>query len=203
MFSTIRMQSVILCLSFFVVVVYGYPNGARVGACETMTPGHGAAVQTGPSPYRVTMNAQSYTAGNRITVTVSGGTFRGVLVQARPANCSTVTFPTFSLMANESNFQTLACNGVANSAVTHTNRNDKTQAMFYWTPAASLGHVYFRATVVQSFNTYWVGIQSPVLRDSNSADPVPDSVCPQSGGADLKSALSLMVTMLVALFLTI
>lgn len=199
------MQSVILCLSCFATVVYGYPNGARVGACETMTPGHGAAVQTGPSPYQVTLNNERYSPGNRITITVSGGTFRGLLVQARPANCSTVTFPTFSLMANESNFQTLDCNSVANSAVTHTNRNDKTQAEFYWTPAASLGHVYFRATVVQNFNTYWVGIQSSVLSDTNSADPVPDSVCDMqpNGGADLKSALYIMVTMLVALFLTV
>ncbi|XP_061171657.1 uncharacterized protein LOC133181131 [Saccostrea echinata] len=173
----IGMQSVAVCLSFFSVVVYGYPTGAPAGVCQTMVPGHGAAVQTGPSPYRVTMNTTSYTAGDRIMVTVSGGTFRGLLVEARPANCSTVTFPTFSLMVSESNLQTLACNGVPNSAITHTNRNDKTEANFYWTPSSSLGHVYFRATVVQVFNTYWVGIQSPVLRDNNSTDPVPDPIC--------------------------
>ncbi|XP_062566576.1 putative defense protein 3 [Saccostrea cucullata] len=231
MCSSMRMQSVVVCLSFCVAVVYGYSAGAPAGVCESMVPGHGAAIQAGPSPYRVTMNTTSYTAGDRIMVTVSGGTFRGLLVEVRLADCSTVTYPTFSLMTSESNLQTLACNGEADSAVTHTNRNDKTEANFYWTPSSSLGHVYFRATVVQVQNTYWVGIESPVLRDNNSTDLVPDPICPittstattssttmgmngtttnqvgggggNNAGADLRSTVASLIIMMMASFLTI
>ncbi|XP_056004470.1 putative defense protein 2 isoform X2 [Ostrea edulis] len=203
------MLSLLVSLSLLSVGVYCYPNGAPTGSCGSMIPGHNAAVQTGASPYRVTMNTTSYDAGDVIEVTVSGGTYRGVFVQARPANCSTVTFPTFSLMSEETNLQTLSCNGVANSAITHTNKNDKTQSVFYWSPAANLGHVYFRATFVQTFNTYWVGIVSPVLRDSSSSDPVPNPICQNggnngsNGGETLKSTLSSIAIILAALLFTV
>ncbi|XP_061171763.1 putative defense protein 3 [Saccostrea echinata] len=210
------MKSLLLCLNLLIVAVIGYPSGAPPSVCETMVPGHRGAVQTGASSFTLTMNSTSYTAGDVIEVTVSGGTFRGIFIQARSANCSTVTLPTFSLMTNEGNLKTLTCNSVADSAVTHTTKSDKTQAKFYWTPAANVGHIYFRATVVQVYSTYWVGIQSSVLRDSNSSDPVPNSICqPEgsttvqtpggnsgNGGVDLQPTLSFLTILLMTYFLT-
>ncbi|XP_062566577.1 ferric-chelate reductase 1-like [Saccostrea cucullata] len=211
-----KMQSLLLCLNLLIVVVIGYPNGAPPNVCDTMVPGHSGAVQTGASSYTMTMNSTIYTAGDVIEVTVTGGTFRGIFIQARSANCSTVSLPAFSLMTNEGNLKTLTCNNVQNSAVTHTTKSDKTQAKFYWKPAANTGHIYFRATVVQVYSTYWVGIQSPVLRDSNSSDPVPSSICQpggnttvqtpggnnSNGGADLKPTLSFLSIVLMAFLLT-
>lgn len=40
------------------------------------------------------------------------------------------------------------------SAITHTNRNDKTQATFYWTPGQDLGHINFRF-VLNCFKTHF------------------------------------------------
>lgn len=120
------------------------------------------------------------------------------------------------------------------SAITHTSRSDKTQANFYWTPGQDLGHINFRfvlicffkklisiphayfwhmryiyflilsATVVQNFNTFWVNITSPELR--NSVNPVPGPSCQTNGnqdnaGADLKAhTVFSILSILAALF---
>lgn len=55
-----------LVLQCCVVAVSGYPGGAPSSSCAGMVPGHGAAVQAGASPYTVTMNASTYTAGDVI-----------------------------------------------------------------------------------------------------------------------------------------
>lgn len=64
------MLSLLVSLSLLSVGVYCYPNGAPTGSCGSMIPGHNAAVQTGASPYRVTMNTTSYDAGDVIEGTL-------------------------------------------------------------------------------------------------------------------------------------
>lgn len=171
-----------LALQCCVVVVSAYPGGAPAASCAAMVPGHGVAVQAGASPYRVTMNTSTYTAGDVIEVTVSGGTFRGLLVQAQSPGCFGSPLPSFSVMPGDTNVTTLTCPGQANSAITHTSRSDKTQAVFYWTPGRDWGHINFRATVVQTFNTFWVNITSPELR--NEVNPVPGPSCQTNGNQD-------------------
>lgn len=197
-----------LVLQCCVVSVSGYPGGAPPNSCAGMVPGHsGATVQAGASPYTVTMNTSTYTAGDVIEVTVSGGTFRGLLVQAQSPGCFGFPLPSFSVMPGDTNVSTLTCPGQANSAITHTNRNDKTQATFYWTPGQDLGHINFRATVVQNFNIFWVNITSPELR--NSVNPVPGPSCQTNGnqnnaGADLKAhTVFSILSMLAALFFVV
>lgn len=56
-----------LVLQCCVVSVSGYPGGAPPNSCAGMVPGHsGATVQAGASPYTVTMNTSTYTAGDVI-----------------------------------------------------------------------------------------------------------------------------------------
>lgn len=50
--------------------VSGYPGGAPDGSCGDMVPQHGAAAQSGPSPYTVTASSSTYTAGQSITGTL-------------------------------------------------------------------------------------------------------------------------------------
>jgi hypothetical protein len=60
------MLSVLVSLSLLCIGVYCNPDGAPVSACETMVPNHGVSAQTSNSPYMVTMNTSSYTAGDVI-----------------------------------------------------------------------------------------------------------------------------------------
>lgn len=75
---------------------------------------------------------------------------------------------------------------------------------FFW----HMRYIYFfsipSATVVQNFNTFWVNITSPELR--NSVNPVPGPSCQTNGnqdnaGADLKAhTVFSILSILAALF---
>ena len=72
-------------------------------------------------------------------VTVSGATasntFRGVLLQARTLNGNQI-IGTWTVVGSTT--QTLACNSVANSAITHNSRTDKTSVQAIWTPPSTV-----------------------------------------------------------------
>ena len=79
-----------------------------------------------------------------LTVTVKGTgdstMLRGLICQVRKATNPDTAVGTFSLMAGESNLQTLNCGGSA-MGVTHTNPMNKAMVQFYWTPPGDMGNV--------------------------------------------------------------
>ena len=79
-----------------------------------------------------------------LSVTVKGTTsstmLRGLICQVRKASDPDTAVGYFSLMNGETNLQALDCGGTA-MGVTHTNRNDKAMAQFYWTPPGDMGNV--------------------------------------------------------------
>lgn len=48
----------------------GNPGGAPASACDSMTPGHGFSVQSGPAPYTITPSSQTYSCGQSVTGTL-------------------------------------------------------------------------------------------------------------------------------------
>jgi hypothetical protein len=72
-------------------------------------------------------------------VTVSGATtsdtFRGVLVIAKTASSSQIIG---SWSVSDGNLQTLPCEGIANTGVTHTSNNDKSSIQAVWTPPSTV-----------------------------------------------------------------
>ena len=78
-----------------------------------------------------------------LTVTIKGTNdenLRGLICQMRKASDTDTAVGKFSLMAGETNLQTLDCGGPA-MGVTHTNRDDKSMVQFYWTPPGDMGNV--------------------------------------------------------------
>ena len=73
---------ILLVVSIF-ESVQARSNGEVEEACLTMLPGHNNDPQTSQSPYTIVADADTYSGGETITVTISGGTFRGFFVQAR------------------------------------------------------------------------------------------------------------------------
>ncbi|XP_028666972.2 putative ferric-chelate reductase 1 [Erpetoichthys calabaricus] len=75
----------------------------------------------------------------------------------------------------------LGCNGVPNSAVTHTSSSSKSSLSFTWVSSSSnsLGDIEFRATVVSSKKTFWTNVKSATVKanvvsnnpSSNTAAP--------------------------------
>ena len=67
-----------------------------------------------------------------LIVSVSGPAFRGILLQARTAQDRT-PMGTWNLPAG-GNFKLLDCSLRTSSALTHANREDKTNQVFSWNP---------------------------------------------------------------------
>lgn len=167
----LRMRSttaLLLLLLLATVVDYasGFSRSVPTSACQSMEPSHGAAAQTTAPPYRITASAACYTPGQPITVTLSGASssasFRGFLVEARLHSSNAASVGTFSTN-NDADIQTVACFGRPDSAVSHTDDNDKSFKSFLWTPSSGLsGQVVITSTVVDTKRVFWVGVKTTV-----------------------------------------
>ena len=80
-----------------------------------------------------------------LTVTVKGTSdstmLRGLICQVRKASDPDTAVGTLNVMENDQNWQVLSGTGCEATAVTHTSRNDKAMAQFYWTPPGDMGNV--------------------------------------------------------------
>ncbi|WAR02267.1 FRRS1-like protein, partial [Mya arenaria] len=76
----------------------GYGTGPPLSACDSMTPTHESAAQTGISPYQLTVAKNTYSPSEQIQVTLTGtSTFGGFMIQPRlQSNTSTATYGTIS-----------------------------------------------------------------------------------------------------------
>eukprot|EP00057_Strongylocentrotus_purpuratus_P018511 XP_011672985.1 PREDICTED: putative defense protein 3 [Strongylocentrotus purpuratus] len=158
-------------LAFLAVLplVMAYPSGAPINACVNLTPGHrySASViippQTGPSPYSLSVSKNMYTPSEVLTVSVTGRSFRGILLQARLADDTLVG--TFS--DPPTNTKLLQCTDPGDS-VTHTSYAHKEAGTsFTWTaPSSDVGNVIFTATFLLEYNEFWVKVTSQEIMAS-------------------------------------
>ncbi|KAH9368796.1 hypothetical protein HPB48_012441 [Haemaphysalis longicornis] len=136
---------------------WGFPDGAPVGSCDSFMPRHGTtAAQPNPTaPYAVVQSKAHYNPGDIVTVTVttSGPSFKGFLVQG------------FNPQTREVIGEFLGGPGVhvvpQCSAITHENNRNKKAATLNWkAPLGNSGPVMFRATVVKSFTEFYANLLS-------------------------------------------
>ncbi|KAG9351107.1 hypothetical protein JZ751_024997, partial [Albula glossodonta] len=137
-----------------------------------MTPRHrDFSAQQTASPYLVISDQTSYKGGDEITVTLKADStpFRGFMLQAHEVGGSD---PVGSFAVTDVQAQILSCNGMPNS-VTHTSNVDKTKIQGLWKapPSGNLKDIEFRATFVQTFSTYWLGVSSSRVIYSGRSDP--------------------------------
>ncbi|XP_075142277.1 putative ferric-chelate reductase 1 [Leptodactylus fuscus] len=160
-----------LILGFLAPHASTYSNGRVTKACNTMTPEHGTSVpQTTEPPYSVSASSYLYRPADEITVTLQANPetyFEGFLLQARtiPGNEIIGHF-----IVTEPKSQTLTCGNNVNSTVTQTDSSKRSNISAVWVAPASGGSVIFKATILQSKPIFWVGIESPELRDSSNAN---------------------------------
>ncbi|XP_059839969.1 putative ferric-chelate reductase 1 [Hypanus sabinus] len=176
---------VLFIISIFLVDVSGYPNGSVGGVCESMLPSHGTTAQTSVAPYQVIASNTTFNPGDTIQVTLkgnSGKTFKGFMLEARNAQFSS-TAPLGKFITTDSQAQLLSCdvNGATytDSAVSHVSRSEKLEIIVNWT-APNSNDIVFRATFVQSFDTFWTEVSSPIIQRSSS----------QNQGSNLTSTAS-------------
>ncbi|XP_070194189.1 serine-rich adhesin for platelets-like isoform X2 [Littorina saxatilis] len=167
----------VICLVALVTSVHGRRDGAPVGACSTLTPGHPRTTPaTTASPFSISFTPATFTpGGSAVTVTIATtdaaqNSFQGFLLTTQSTSDGSVKLGTFALI-NGSKF---VCDPLG-SAVTHTSAIEKISMEFKWTPpTTSQGHVRFRATFLKDYSTYWVDVRAgSLLLDSTLPTPGP------------------------------
>ncbi|XP_041447468.1 putative ferric-chelate reductase 1 [Xenopus laevis] len=144
--------------------VQPFGNGKISLACDTMTPSHKTyTTQVSMPPYRVSASSYSFSPGDKITVTLLANpntTFEGFFLQARAVSGNNLV-GSFRVLNSDS--QILDCGGVMGMAVSHIDTTKKYNITALWTAPHLSGAIHFRATFVQNFRTFWVGVESPLL----------------------------------------
>ncbi|KAL7647141.1 UNVERIFIED_CONTAM: hypothetical protein RMT77_002399 [Armadillidium vulgare] len=134
---------------------FAFPTGAPIKACFSMTPRHhNHTKQNSPAPYVV----EAIPSGREVTVTLKSTTaapFLGFLLRAVDSNDVTVgQFVKYPATA-----KTLTCNSTDDS-VTHNSKDPKYEQEFLWRTTTTGSTVVFRATFVQTYETFWVDVRS-------------------------------------------
>ena len=102
MFFLVRLFQVLLVLVVKLSGIWAFSEGPPLSTCEEMFAFHKIRgmvprtynkAQTGEPPYNISVSNISYTAGENLTVTISGTiTFNGFILQAQATN-SSVAWP--------------------------------------------------------------------------------------------------------------
>ncbi|KAL9950259.1 hypothetical protein ACROYT_G042734 [Oculina patagonica] len=175
MFFLISSFQVTLFLLVKFSILWAYPSGPPLSTCEFMTPHHPEnKPQTTVAPYNITVSKSSYTAGENLTVTISGTkTFKGFILQAQGTN-SPVAWPVGVFNEIPDGAQFVYCSGgepkntVAHNNPSRTNWNSR---QFTWmAPAKSPGNITFVATIVENYNTFWTKVESSVVAGPPAED---------------------------------
>ncbi|KAL3869813.1 hypothetical protein ACJMK2_042447 [Sinanodonta woodiana] len=169
MYTTLSL-TVILC-AIRCRIVLGYSTGAPTTACRDMTPRHGVFAQNTPVPFLVEVSKTRYSPNERLFVRIRGcrnNRFKGFFIQPRLAQYPDVAvfLGTFGRVGGAQ--YTCHQNG---GILTHIDPSLKESVTFIWmAPPRPVGHIIFRVTFVQSYTTFWVGVNSPVVYDGVSAE---------------------------------
>lgn len=163
-----RKRNIIFALLFLVPFSEQYSSGAPPGACEDQLPRHESIVpQSSAPPYLILTSSAQVRQGDTLNVTIGSPAgapvpIGGFLLQAREIqNPDAIVGKFVSVPATETHVTTCA---KPNDTVTHSSPADKGALSFRWqAPTDFLGGVEFRATVAQSYATFWKGVESPLV----------------------------------------
>ncbi|UJR28575.1 hypothetical protein I4U23_009808 [Adineta vaga] len=144
-----------------ICIKYGYshPDGAPDSVCDTMMPHHNVAPKQCETKYIIQSDKSVYYPNDIIRLTVHGATnddyFKGILLIAKNQHTQEI-LGTWSI--TNSAFQTIACDGIENTAVTHITPADKLQIEALWHSPAILsqGDTIIKATIVKSYEEIYV-----------------------------------------------
>uniref|UniRef100_A0A673GEU8 Putative ferric-chelate reductase 1 n=1 Tax=Sinocyclocheilus rhinocerous TaxID=307959 RepID=A0A673GEU8_9TELE len=172
-----KMWIVLLLLSVFSETVICYSHGKVEVACGDMTPQHGHDPSTKNPPFNIIADKSQLSPGDEIKVTLSMASsegkhyFKGFLIEARNAGNLSEKVGSFKLISPGIS-QLLTCDSKEGSAVSHTDKSQKTEVQVIWVaPSNSPSSVQFLVTVAQGYKEYWVKSPGPVVSQNGVAPP--------------------------------
>ncbi|KAI4466463.1 cytochrome b561/ferric reductase transmembrane [Holotrichia oblita] len=132
-----------------------YSGGAPTDTCEDMTPKHPSPPQSDKTfPYKVSLNSNEIKSGEKAEITISGGDFKGFLLEVRDED---KPVGTFDIPDHHRYAKAIGCSG-KRSAATHKNSATKKDLTLEWKPPrGAKGKDYtVYVTVARDGDTYWV-----------------------------------------------
>ncbi|XP_074478068.1 putative ferric-chelate reductase 1 isoform X1 [Sebastes fasciatus] len=163
--------------------VSGYSNGKVSIACGDMMPQHGYEPSPDPPPYSITVNKDTFSPQDNITVSLQVASsnptfFRGFLIEARDAEKLDSPAVGFFILTDPHESQLLQCGHSQGSGVSHRRGKRKTHVQAVWTsPENPPQRVQFLVTVVHEYKVYWVRIAGPEV-SLRGATAVPPTAVP-------------------------
>ncbi|CAH0598361.1 unnamed protein product [Chrysodeixis includens] len=146
-----------------------YGSGAPSTACTDQLPRHESiAPQTSTPPYLILTSSAQVRQGDTIQVTVGSPAgaplpIGGFIMQARSIQNPDIIVGKFVSVPDPASTHMTTCTN-ENDTVTHSSPADKPAMTFQWqAPNDFLGGVEFRATVAQSYATFWKNVESPLV----------------------------------------
>ena len=118
------------------------------------------------------MSETEITAGSELNVelkSLPGATFAGFIIQARRVDGDFIS-GTFEIGEENLDARYLNCLNKSQTSATHTHSEPKSSVSVKWRAPTDFigGEVKIFATVVQSYNTFWVNLESKPLNVINS-----------------------------------
>ncbi|XP_074508455.1 putative ferric-chelate reductase 1 isoform X2 [Sebastes fasciatus] len=156
-----------------------FPNGSVALSCGNMMPVHPPFTpSTSSPPFTLSTSGGAYRPGGVITVTVevvknSSTEFQGFLLQARSRQGHALLWPVGKFTnINTTLFTAVHCKNMENSSVSQASRVKRRKVQLTWeAPSNSnYGDIYFSATLVQDYTTFWVQLNSSTLRLDSSGN---------------------------------
>ncbi|CAB3237841.1 unnamed protein product [Arctia plantaginis] len=166
-----RKRSMLFTLTILACVKYSeeYSSGAPSIACIDQTPRHETIQpQSSTPPYLIQTSAAQVRQGDILNVTVGSPSgaplpIGGFIMQARQIQNPDIIVGKFVGLPDSSLVHMTTCTS-PNDTVTHSSPEDKPAMTFQWlAPADFLGGIEFKATVAQSYATFWLNVESPLV----------------------------------------
>ncbi|RVE45028.1 hypothetical protein evm_010346 [Chilo suppressalis] len=161
----------VLFLTILVIIKSSeqHGSGAPSGACQDQMPRHSTVLpQSSVPPYIIVPSSAQVRQGDAVNVTIGSPAgaplpIGGFILQARSIQNPDTIVGRFVSVPDPAITHLVTCSS-ANDTATHSNPQEKPALTFQWrAPNDFLGGVEFRATVAQSYATFWRNVESPLV----------------------------------------
>ncbi|CAM4934793.1 unnamed protein product [Rotaria socialis] len=152
-----------------------YPDDAPSSACDSMMPSNGASSIPCQSNYVIEANKYQYSSNDNTQITVRGETsfnrFKSVLLVAKDSSDTNILGHWSS---TDTSVSIVSCNDTLTNGITLTSSDYKSQIQATWhSPStAAQGNIVIKATIVQSYGTFYVNCFNITLTPQNNPGPM-------------------------------
>ncbi|XP_069139196.1 ferric-chelate reductase 1-like [Argopecten irradians] len=140
-------------------------DGVSPFFCLSMFPVHDTATQqSSQSPFFIHVGEASFRPSQHINVTLTSydeRPFIGVIMNAQLAGTDDIVGS--FLVYPDNRTKTGSCSGNSKNYITHSDNKPVTNIEVTWiAPGEDIGPITFRATFMESFNVFWINVETDV-----------------------------------------